>query len=266
MRSEAIVFSLRFLNISTFHICFCYGIGSSNIMCLETESQALLKLKRDLKDPLNGLSSWAGAEGLFSLSGLISLRISHLESLMASIPEKLSSFRHNQHENFRFHSYMVLENIFPGPLPFISSMTDWVDLSNDSFSASVVVTQFRLKAEDSCCVWQYTVPVQIETMALFSSNIMCLEIERQAVVKFKHDPFKSIDCPLGLLSTAVNGLELSATTLPVTSMKSSFVIRIVIRIFLLSRMVSKLTQGLRIQMPSFIDSLMYLILSGVGIQ
>ncbi|KAI8032539.1 Receptor-like protein EIX2 [Camellia lanceoleosa] len=60
MRSATIAFCVAYLTIATFHNCFCKG--KSNTICNETEKQALLKFKQDLKDPSNQLSSWAGED------------------------------------------------------------------------------------------------------------------------------------------------------------------------------------------------------------
>ncbi|KAL7229363.1 hypothetical protein ACSBR2_007963 [Camellia fascicularis] len=68
MRIAAIVFYLCFLTFATFHNCFCNG--NSNIVCSETEKQALLKFKQDLEDPSNRLSSWAG-DGCCQWSGVV---------------------------------------------------------------------------------------------------------------------------------------------------------------------------------------------------
>ncbi|XP_028105210.1 receptor-like protein EIX2 [Camellia sinensis] len=60
MRSATIAFCVAYLTIATFHNCFCNG--KSNTICNETEKQALLKFKLDLKDPSNQLSSWVGED------------------------------------------------------------------------------------------------------------------------------------------------------------------------------------------------------------
>ncbi|CAL5366642.1 unnamed protein product [Camellia sinensis] len=58
MRSATIAFCVAYLTSATFHNCF----GKSNTICNETEKQALLKFKLDLKDPSNQLSSWVGED------------------------------------------------------------------------------------------------------------------------------------------------------------------------------------------------------------
>ncbi|CAL5364063.1 unnamed protein product [Camellia sinensis] len=60
MTTTSTLFYIAFLTIASFHNCFCDG--SSNIVCLETERQALLNFKHDLKDLSNRLSSWTGQE------------------------------------------------------------------------------------------------------------------------------------------------------------------------------------------------------------
>ncbi|KAL7253644.1 hypothetical protein ACSBR1_008061 [Camellia fascicularis] len=60
MTTTSTLFYIAFLTIAAFHNCFCDG--SSNIVCLETERQALLNFKHDLKDLSNRLFSWTGQE------------------------------------------------------------------------------------------------------------------------------------------------------------------------------------------------------------
>ncbi|KAI8028776.1 Receptor-like protein EIX2 [Camellia lanceoleosa] len=60
MTTTSTLFYIAFLTIAAFHNCICDG--SSNIVCLETERQALLNFKHDLKDLSNRLSSWTGQE------------------------------------------------------------------------------------------------------------------------------------------------------------------------------------------------------------
>ncbi|GAY61198.1 hypothetical protein CUMW_207990 [Citrus unshiu] len=57
----ALLFLELFTLVTMINISFC--IGNSNVGCIDSERQALLKLKQDLNDPSNRLASWNIGDG-----------------------------------------------------------------------------------------------------------------------------------------------------------------------------------------------------------
>ena len=58
--SQTLILFLGLLTIATVDPKFCSG--ESGFHCMESEQQALLKFKQDLKDPSNRLAFWVGVE------------------------------------------------------------------------------------------------------------------------------------------------------------------------------------------------------------
>ncbi|KAK2639631.1 hypothetical protein Ddye_027426 [Dipteronia dyeriana] len=61
MSSVVALLFLGLLALATINICLCNG--STHVGCIESERRALLRLKKDLKDPSNRLASWNGDGG-----------------------------------------------------------------------------------------------------------------------------------------------------------------------------------------------------------
>ncbi|KAH9699586.1 LRRNT 2 domain-containing protein [Citrus sinensis] len=59
--SVALLFLELFTLVTMINISFC--IANSNVACIDSERQALLKLKQDLNDPSNRLASWNIGDG-----------------------------------------------------------------------------------------------------------------------------------------------------------------------------------------------------------
>ncbi|XP_050246646.1 receptor-like protein 50 isoform X2 [Quercus robur] len=71
---------------------FCYG--NSEVHCIQSEQQALLRFKQDLTDPLNRLASWAGDGDCCQWVGVVCNNVTgHVQELhLRSFPPPLIKF------------------------------------------------------------------------------------------------------------------------------------------------------------------------------
>ena len=73
------------LIIASIHANFLCS-GESEVHCIESEQQALLKFKQHLNDPLNQLASWAGDEDCCQWVGVVCHDVtSHVRELHLSV-------------------------------------------------------------------------------------------------------------------------------------------------------------------------------------
>ncbi|GMI79163.1 hypothetical protein like AT2G34930 [Hibiscus trionum] len=70
-------------------VCFscCYANSNVNVVCIESEREALLKLKNDLIDPSNRLSSWVEGGDCCKWNGVVCHNITaHVHQLHLAAP------------------------------------------------------------------------------------------------------------------------------------------------------------------------------------
>ena len=87
IRAVTLILLLGLLSIASINPKFSSG-ESDQVRCIESERQALLKFKQDLKDPLNRLVSWAGDGDCCHWVGVVCHNVtSHVYELhLRSIP------------------------------------------------------------------------------------------------------------------------------------------------------------------------------------
>ncbi|XP_050246641.1 receptor-like protein EIX2 isoform X6 [Quercus robur] len=91
-RAVSLTLFLVFLTLATIDPKFCYGI--SEVHCIQSEQQALLRFKADLTDPLNRLASWAGDGDCCQWEGVVCNNVTgHVQELnLRSFPPPLLKY------------------------------------------------------------------------------------------------------------------------------------------------------------------------------
>ncbi|KAL4379964.1 hypothetical protein GQ457_02G033920 [Hibiscus cannabinus] len=76
-----------FLLVIVFAICFSCCDANSNVVCIESEREALLKLKNDMIDPSNRLSSWVEGGNCCKWNGVVCHNLTaHVDQLHLAAP------------------------------------------------------------------------------------------------------------------------------------------------------------------------------------
>ncbi|KAL5751186.1 hypothetical protein ACOSP7_025789 [Xanthoceras sorbifolium] len=124
-----VVFPLVFLEllaIAAINISFCNG--STFVVCIESERQALLRFKQDLKDPSNRLASWNGDGDCCSWAGVVCDKFTgHVLKLHLRNP-------HWDYCHTRRSSYIGGKYIdYP-----------WIDDQYDSYKRSLLIDKLKL--------------------------------------------------------------------------------------------------------------------------
>ncbi|XP_039022463.1 receptor-like protein EIX2 [Hibiscus syriacus] len=109
-------------------VSFCHG--NSNVLCIGSERDALLKLKNDLIDPSNRLSSWVEGGDCCEWNGVVCHNTTgHVTQLLLSPPEGQQSYGRSSLGGKINPSLLELYHL------------NWLDLSNNNFS-SIQIPEF----------------------------------------------------------------------------------------------------------------------------
>ncbi|XP_030929682.1 receptor-like protein EIX2 [Quercus lobata] len=92
LRAVTLTLFLVFLTLAAIDPKFCYG--NSEVHCIQSEQQALLRFKQDLTDPLNRLASWAGDGDCCQWKGVVCNNVTgHVQELhLRSFPPPLIDY------------------------------------------------------------------------------------------------------------------------------------------------------------------------------
>ncbi|XP_015878085.3 receptor-like protein EIX1 [Ziziphus jujuba] len=91
--ASALYFGFFFLVLCINNSSFCSGTSKYNVGCIESEREAFLKFKQDLRDPSNRLASWVDGADWCKWSGIICDNItSHVHKLLLRGPYPLDDF------------------------------------------------------------------------------------------------------------------------------------------------------------------------------
>ncbi|KAK9209693.1 hypothetical protein WN944_002061 [Citrus x changshan-huyou] len=130
---------LELLAVATISLSFCGGATCLE-RCIESEREALLKFKRDLKDPSNRLVSWNGAgdgADCCKWSGVVCDNFTgHVLELRLGNPfNHPTSYRTSRAENEAYQRSKFGGKINPSLLHF--QHLNYLDLSGNSFEAEI---------------------------------------------------------------------------------------------------------------------------------
>ncbi|GMI79158.1 hypothetical protein like AT2G34930 [Hibiscus trionum] len=125
-------------------ICFscCYTNSNVNVVCIESEREALLKLKNDLTDPSNRLSSWVEGGDCCKWNGVVCHNITghvHQLHLAAPPPPPPDDYFASLAERDAYYRSKLGGRVNPSLLQ-LKHLTS-LDLSNNNFS-SIQIPEF----------------------------------------------------------------------------------------------------------------------------
>ncbi|XP_039063939.1 receptor-like protein EIX1 [Hibiscus syriacus] len=104
-------------------ICLCFCNGDSNVLCIESERDALLKFKNDLIDPSNSLSSWVEGGDCCDWNGVVCHNsTAHVTQLLLAPPDGRQGYGRSALGGKINPSLLELQHL------------NWLDLSNNNFS------------------------------------------------------------------------------------------------------------------------------------
>ncbi|KAH1084083.1 hypothetical protein J1N35_023844 [Gossypium stocksii] len=121
-------------------ICFSFCDANSNVLCIESERNALLKFKNDLVDPSNRLSSWVEGGDCCKWLGVVCHNSTgHINKLHLAAPLSLPHFDAPVAE---WEAYHRSKNIYPLRGKINSSLLELkhlssLDLSNNNFRSNI---------------------------------------------------------------------------------------------------------------------------------
>ncbi|KAE8720988.1 F7O18.2 protein [Hibiscus syriacus] len=121
-------------------ICVSFCDGDSNVLCIETEREALLKFKNDLIDPSNTLSSWVKGVDCCDWYGVVCRNSTgHVHQLHLTAPVSAPYHDGTLAEWEDYGRSALGGNINPSLLEL--QHLNWLDLSNNNFS-SIQIPEF----------------------------------------------------------------------------------------------------------------------------
>ncbi|CAN6569159.1 unnamed protein product [Malus baccata var. baccata] len=132
---RVVLLLIRFLAIATitFSIGLCNGNPGWPPLCKESERQALLMFKQDLKDPANRLASWVAEED------------SDCCSWTGVVCDHITGYVHELHLNSSYHSFWDVKSSFGGMInPSLLGLKhlNFLDLSYNNFNGTQIPSFF----------------------------------------------------------------------------------------------------------------------------
>ncbi|KAF3950244.1 hypothetical protein CMV_023971 [Castanea mollissima] len=217
LRAVTLTLFLVFLTLAAIDPKFCYG--NSEVHCIQSEQQALLRFKHDLTDPLNRLASWAGDGDCCQWVGVVCNNITgHVQELhLRSFPPPLIEY---------FSIDPHLGSIPPTPNSNFSSLAT-LDLSFNSFESALIPSwvfgyQNLVALNLSANGFQGTIPIGLQNMTSLkhldlSANNFNSSIPNW-LYSFSHLEFLNLRNNLlqGTISSSIRNLT-SAVSIDLTS-------------------------------------------------
>ncbi|KAB2058967.1 hypothetical protein ES319_A11G269300v1 [Gossypium barbadense] len=134
MRTVTISLLPLLLVITTF--CFGFCNGNANVLCIESEREALLKFKNDLIDPSNKLSSWVEGGDCCEWIGVVCHNLTgHVHKLHLAAPSSPPSDDASLAEMEDYERSKLGGKINPSLLEL--KHLSILDLSNNNFSTQI---------------------------------------------------------------------------------------------------------------------------------
>ncbi|KAK9017270.1 hypothetical protein V6N11_079750 [Hibiscus sabdariffa] len=125
-------------------ICFSFCDGNSNVLCIESEREALLKMKNDLIDPSNRLTSWVEGGNCCKWIGVVCNNITgHVDQLHLAAPLPPPDDYFGSLAEKEAYKRSALGGKITPCLPELKHISS-LDLSNNNFSSIQIPDFFGL--------------------------------------------------------------------------------------------------------------------------